>query len=233
VRTVPLGTSACSALSAVRITRCEEATHLTGLGLNQERQLWQAGYRYVAGLDEAGRGSWAGPVVAAAVVLPPDRPDVASALCAVRDSKVLTPRKREVLFPLICETALAVGIGMASSRFIDTHRIVKATQRAMTMALRNLPVPPDHLLIDALRLPQADVPQRSLVKGDTYVLSIAAASILAKVFRDRLMIALDQYQPGYGFAAHKGYGTPAHRAALQCLGPCWPHRMSFAPMRFM
>ena len=228
-----------SALSVVGTAVCcenphrQEANRLGGLGLDQERELWAAGYRWGAGLDEAGRGSWAGPVVAAAVVLPPDCPDVASTLCDVRDSKVLTPRKREALFPLICETALAVGIGMASSEFIDTHRIVKATQRAMTMALRNLPVRPDHLLIDALRLGQVDIPQRSLIKGDTYVLSIAAASILAKVFRDRLMVALDWYQPGYGFAAHKGYGTPAHRAALQRLGPCWAHRMSFAPMRFM
>ena len=206
---------------------------MTGLGVDQERELWGAGYRRVAGLDEAGRGSWAGPVVAAAVVLPPDCPDVASALCDVRDSKALTPRRREALFPLICETALAVGVGMASSDFIDTHRIIKATQQSMIMALRNLSFAPDYLLIDALKLPQVDVLQLALIKGDTHVLSIAAASIVAKVFRDRLMIALEGYQPGYGFAAHKGYGTPGHRAALERLGPCWAHRLSFAPMRFM
>ena len=206
---------------------------MTGLGVDQERELWGAGYRRVAGLDEAGRGSWAGPVVAAAVVLPPDCPDVASVLCDVRDSKALTPRRREALFPLICETALAVGVGMASSDFIDTHRIIKATQQSMIMALRNLSVTPDYLLIDALKLPQVDVLQLALIKGDTHVLSIAAASIVAKVFRDRLMIALEGYQPGYGFAAHKGYGTPGHRAALERLGPCWAHRLSFAPMRFM
>ena len=206
---------------------------MTGLGLGQERELWAAGYRRVAGLDEAGRGSWAGPVVAAAVILPPDCPDIASTLCDVRDSKALTPRRREALFPLICETALAVGIGMASSEFIDTHRIIKATQQSMIMALRNLSFAPDYLLIDALKLPQVDVLQLALIKGDTHVLSIAAASIVAKVFRDRLMIALEGYQPGYGFAAHKGYGTPGHRAALERLGPCWAHRLSFAPMRFM
>ena len=206
---------------------------MTGLGVDQERELWGAGYRRVAGLDEAGRGSWAGPVVAAAVVLPPDCPDVASVLCDVRDSKALTPRRREALFPLICETALAVGVGMASSDFIDTHRIIKATQQSMIMALRNLSFAPDYLLIDALKLPQVDVLQLALIKGDTHVLSIAAASIVAKVFRDRLMIALEGYQPGYGFAAHKGYGTPGHRAALERLGPCWAHRLSFAPMRFM
>jgi len=126
-----------------------------------------------------------------------------------------------------------VGVGIASSRFIDTCRIVKATQQAMMMALRNLALVPDYLLIDALDLPSTRIPQLSLIKGDARVLSIAAASIVAKVFRDRLMIALDRYQPGYGFAAHKGYGTSAHRDALEHLGPCAVHRMSFAPMRLM
>lgn len=206
-------------------------TRLSGLGLEQERELWTAGYRWLAGLDEAGRGAWAGPVVAAAVILPPDRSGLVSILHEVDDSKVLTPRKREALFPLICETSLAVGIGMASAQFIDACGIVKATQQAMLMAVCNLPLVPCYLLIDALKLPDTDIPQRSLIKGDARVLSIAAASILAKVFRDRLMIALDRYQPGYGFAAHKGYGTPAHRAALQRLGPCPAHRLSFAPLR--
>jgi ribonuclease HII len=198
-----------------------------------EEQLWVAGYRWVAGLDEAGRGAWAGPVVAAAVILPPDRGDLADVLGAVRDSKLLTPSKREALFPLICETALTVGVGMASRHFIDRQRIIRATQLAMAMALRNLRLAPQYLLIDALKLPDVDIPQRGLIKGDARVLSIAAASIVAKVFRDRLMIALDRYQPGYGFAAHKGYGTPAHRAALERMGPCAVHRMSFAPLREM
>jgi ribonuclease HII len=199
--------------------------------LELEGELWAAGYRWVAGLDEAGRGAWAGPVVAAAVVLPPDRGDLADVLGEVRDSKLLTPRKRAVLFPLICETALTVGVGMASPHFIDRQRIIRATQLAMWMALRNLCLAPHYLLIDALKLPDVDIPQRGLIRGDARVLSIAAASIVAKVFRDRLMVAFDEYQPGYGFAAHKGYGTPAHRAALERLGPCAVHRMSFAPLR--
>ena len=187
----------------------------------------------MTGLDEAGRGAWAGPVVAAAVILPPGRNNLGSVLHQVRDSKLLTSRRREALFPLIHETALAVGTGMASSYFIDSHRIIRATQQAMLMALHNLPIVPDYLLIDALVLPDVDILQRSLRKGDKHVLSIAAASIVAKVIRDRLMIALDSYHPGYGFAAHKGYGTPAHRAALERMGPCPAHRMSFAPLRAM
>ncbi len=210
-----------------------EGTPLSELGLRQEGELWKAGYRLVAGLDEAGRGAWAGPVAAAAVILPPDRSDLASALHEVRDSKALTPLKREALFPLICETSLAVSVGMASSQFIDKWGIITATRQAMIIALRNLPFVPHYLLVDALRLPGVDIPQRSLIRGDARVLSIAAASILAKVSRDRLMIALDEYQPGYGFAAHKGYGTPAHRAALELLGPCSAHRLSFAPLRWM
>lgn len=201
------------------------------LGLEQERELWAAGYRWLAGLDEAGRGAWAGPVVAAAVVLPSEWDDTDSVLHGVRDSKALTPHQREALFPLIHETALGVGVGMASSRFIDRWGIVPATRQAMAMAVRNLPLKPHHLLIDALKLPDVQLPQRDLIKGDAHVLSIAAASIVAKVFRDRLMVALGGYYCGYGFAAHKGYGTAAHRAALQRLGPCPEHRLSFAPLR--
>ena len=204
--------------------RCER------LGLEQERELWAAGYRWLAGLDEAGRGAWAGPVVAAAVVLP-ERDDIVSLLRGVRDSKILSPRQREALVPVIHQTALAVGVGMASARFIDRRGIVPATRQAMAMAVHNLSLQPHHLLIDALRLPDVPLPQRALIKGDAYVLSIAAASIVAKVFRDRLMVSLGTCYRGYGFAAHKGYGTAAHRAALQQLGPCPEHRMSFAPLR--
>jgi ribonuclease HII len=201
------------------------------LGLEQERELWAAGYRWLAGLDEVGRGSWAGPVVAAAVVLPPERNDLDSLLGGVRDSKVLTARQREALFPLIHQAALGVGVGMASARFIDRWGIVPATRQAMAMAVRNLPLKPHCLLIDALKLPDVQLPQRALIDGDAYVLSIAAASIVAKVFRDRLMVALGTRYGDYGFAAHKGYGTAAHRTALQRLGPCPEHRMSFAPLR--
>jgi ribonuclease HII len=120
---------------------------------------------------------------------------------------------------------------MASPHFVDQHRIIKATQQAMLMALRNLRLEPHYLLVDAVKLPQAELPQDSLPKGDATVLSIASASVVAKVVRDRLMVALDSYHPGYGFAAHKGYGTRAHRASLERLGPCPAHRMSFAPLR--
>lgn len=220
-----------SARPAAEERRTSGGESLTGLGLKQERQLWSAGYRWIAGLDEAGRGAWAGPVVAAAVILPPDRSGLASILQEVRDSKVLTPRRREAVFPVICEAALAVGVGMASAHFIDRYRIIKATQQAMMMAVRNLRLMPHYLLIDAVRLPGVDTPQCSLIKGDAHVLSIAAASCVAKVFRDHLMVAFDAYHPGYGFAAHKGYGTRAHRAALDRLGACPAHRMSFAPLR--
>lgn len=199
--------------------------------LELERELWAAGYNCVAGLDEVGRGAWAGPVVAAAVILPRRRVDLAERLGEVRDSKALSPAKRLRILPLILATSRAVGVGMASAHFIDRWGIVLATRRAMLMAVHNLPVPPGFLLIDALRLPDVHVWQRALIKGDEHVLSIAAASIVAKVFRDRLIAAHDQYHPGYGFAAHKGYGTPAHRAALNRLGPCPEHRMSFAPLR--
>ncbi len=200
------------------------------LGLEQERALWTAGYRWLAGLDEAGRGAWAGPVVAAAVILP-ERDDLDSLLYGVRDSKILSPHQREALVPLIQKAALAVGVGMASARFIDHRGIVPATRQAMAMAVHNLALKPHLLLIDALKLPEVPLPQRALIKGDAIVLSIAAASIVAKVFRDRLMVSLGNRYGGYGFAAHKGYGTAAHRDALQHLGPCPEHRMSFAPLR--
>jgi ribonuclease HII len=204
---------------------------VSGPSLELERELWLSGLLRIAGLDEAGRGAWAGPVVAAAVVLPPDRGNLQQVLEGVNDSKQLAARRREALFPLICRTALAVGVGRASARFIDVAGIVPATHRAMSMALCNLGVSIDFLLIDGLQLPQFGQPQRAVIHGDALVLSIAAASIVAKVSRDRLMVALGKRQPGYGFTAHKGYGTRAHRAALERLGPCAAHRLSFAPLR--
>lgn len=204
---------------------------MSGPLLELERELWAAGCLNIAGLDEAGRGAWAGPVVAAAVVLPAGRRDLQVLLRGVNDSKQLTQRQRQALFPLICGTAQAVGVGRASARYIDAAGIVPATHRAMSMALRNLGLTLDCLLIDALVLPGVEQPQRAVIHGDALVLSIAAASIIAKVSRDRLMLALDKRQPGYGFAAHKGYGTSAHRAALERLGPCTAHRLSFSPLR--
>lgn len=199
--------------------------------LTKEHHIWASGYRWVAGVDEAGRGAWAGPVAAGAVILPPHHRDLLCLLEVVRDSKLLTPSQREALFPLICEISVAVGVGLVSAHFIDRWGIIQATRHAMLMALHNLSVVPQYLLIDAMRLPDTHLPQQWLIKGDAHVLSIACASVVAKVFRDRYMVALDSYQPGYGFARNKGYGTVGHRAALALLGPCPSHRRSFAPLR--
>lgn len=199
--------------------------------LAYEMRLWDAGYRFVAGLDEAGRGSWAGPVVAAAVILPPNQPRLAAALSGVRDSKTLTAARREMLLAVIENLALAWGVGAVPPREIDSLGIVPATCKAMALALQALSTPADHLLIDYLSLPDLPLPQISLPKGDALVLSIAAASIVAKVHRDRMMVDLDAQFPGYSLGRHKGYGTPQHQAALSNLGPCPAHRLSFAPLQ--
>jgi ribonuclease HII len=198
--------------------------------LDEERALWALGYEHIAGIDEAGRGAWAGPVVAAAVILPPHFcPPVEMAL--VRDSKLLSPGQRDRCFEVISRHALAIGVGLAPSTEIDALGIISATKHAMTDAVRALSVPPLHLLIDAVRLEALSVPQRAIIKGDRACLSIAAASIVAKVTRDRWMAALEGQRPGYGFARHKGYGTERHRLALAERGPCDAHRRTFAPIR--
>jgi len=199
--------------------------------LQEERALQAQGFAQVAGIDEAGRGAWAGPVVAAAVVLPLDRPDLAHALRGVRDSKQCTPRQRDELFDRIREVALAVGVGSVPPERVDDVGILPATRQAMTQAVGRLGVAPDALLIDALRLPDLSLPQRPLIKGDARSLSIAAASIVAKVSRDRAMVALDARYGDYGFGQHKGYGTRGHQQALASLGPSPVHRLSFAPLR--
>lgn len=198
--------------------------------LAEETALWQAGYLRVAGLDEAGRGAWAGPVVAAAVTLPPDAA-VASRLAGVADSKQLSASQRERLFDLIGREAVSWAAGVVPATQIDAQGIAAATRAAMQAALASLAPAPDFLLIDYVRLAGLATPQRSLPKGDSKVLSIAAASIVAKVTRDRLMGELDQLFPGYGFRQHKGYGTAGHQASLRQLGPCAAHRMSFQPVR--
>ena len=199
--------------------------------LTYEMRLWADGFCTVAGLDEAGRGAWAGPVVAAAVILPPDRPELARHLLGVRDSKTLTARRREELLEVIEQHALAWGVGVVLPTSIDASGIVPATREAMILALEALSPPADHLLIDHVSLPELPLPQISLPKGDARILSIAAASIVAKVSRDRLMVNLDAEYPGYGFARHKGYGTPQHQVALARLGPSAIHRLSFAPLQ--
>lgn len=198
--------------------------------LDEELALWAAGYQVVAGLDEAGRGAWAGPVVAAAVVLPAD-PCVGDRLRGVADSKQLSPAQRAALAPLISAWAVGVGVGMAPAERIDAVGILAATREAMAAALVNLPVTPQFLLLDYVRLSSMPLPQRAFIKGDSRVLSIAAASIIAKVTRDRLLDELAQTYPDYGFDRHKGYGTAEHQAALARHGPCPAHRLSFRPVR--
>jgi ribonuclease HII len=199
-------------------------------GLDFEQALWEAGVRLVAGIDEAGRGPLAGPVAAAAVILPAD-PQVAERLEGVRDSKQMSPRARQAARPLILAQAVTWGVGFASVQEIDRLGIQPATRLAASRALEALSVQPAHLLLDCLFLRELEYPQTSLIKGDRRSLSIAAASVLAKTTRDALMLELDQQYPGYGLAAHKGYGTPAHRQAIQRLGACPIHRQSFALLK--
>jgi ribonuclease HII len=199
--------------------------------LDYEHSAWAAGYRRVAGLDEAGRGAWAGPVVAAAVILPPGDPTLARDLAGVRDSKMLSARRRELLLEVIRARAVAVGVGSVPPAAIDARGIVPATREAMGLAVQSLSSAADYLLIDHLALPDLPLPQVSVPKGDATILSVAAASIVAKVSRDRMMVDLDGQFPGYGFARHKGYGTAHHQAALASLGACCIHRFSFAPLQ--
>lgn len=199
--------------------------------MQKEIALLKQGYRFIGGLDEAGRGAWAGPVVAAAVVLPLDQPNLANALAGLRDSKKLTPGKREQLFGVIQETALAFAVGLAPAIIVDTLNVIGATRHAMEQALANLSISPDYLLVDHLKLPAIDLPQDAFAKADSISLTVAAASVIAKVTRDRLMVQFNQEYPGYAFDRHKGYGTQAHRAALAKQGPCPLHRMSYRPLK--
>jgi ribonuclease HII len=198
--------------------------------LEEEMALLSQGYSLIAGLDEAGRGCLAGPVVAAAVILPLSV-DISTLLEGVRDSKQMTALARERLFLVIKQHALAIGVGLGSVELIDKRNILQATKLAMKDALAQLSLRPEALLLDALLLRDVPLPQRSLIKGDVRCLSIAAASVIAKVTRDRLMIQLHQEYPEYGFDQHKGYGTPVHLAALQEHGSTVHHRQSFAPVR--
>lgn len=199
--------------------------------LHFEAQCWANGLRHVIGLDEVGRGAWAGPVAAGAVCLPPDHRGLREVLAGVRDSKTMTPRQRSRLAETIRSTAMAHGIGQASSAEIDAIGIVPATRLAMQRALEAAGCLPDYLLLDSIYWPDLSIPHLSIIKGDALSLSIASASVLAKVFRDDLMREYDQEYPGYDFGQHKGYGTPQHRAALREQGACTIHRRSFAPIR--
>lgn len=179
-------------------------------------------YQYICGIDEVGRGPLAGPVVAGAVILPKD-----DMILYLNDSKKLSEKKREMLYDEIMNRAVATGIGMASPARIDEINILQATYEAMRMAIDNLKVRPDILLNDAVTIPQVDILQVPIIKGDAKSISIAAASIIAKVTRDRLMVEYDKVLPGYDFESNKGYGTKAHIAGLKELGPTPIHRRSF------
>ena len=206
----------------------------------EELALQREGYRYLAGVDEVGRGPLAGPVVAAAVIMPDDwirrrfrrtgrRPQDERAL--LNDSKVLTRLQREGLYRLIVSGAVAWGVGSASADDIEVLGLVEATKQAMAQAVAGLHQRPDALLVDAVDMSGLGLPSKAIIDGDALCGSIAAASIVAKVTRDRLMALLDGVYPGYGFARHKGYGTSEHLSRLRELGPCVLHRRSFAPVR--
>lgn len=198
--------------------------------LRFESAAWAKGMMTVAGIDEAGRGCWAGPVAAGAVIFEP-RLDLPELLAGVRDSKQMKAVDRETWAKEIQNQAVAWAVGFASNTEIDSIGIVPATRLAMVRAVAGLKLAPAHLLIDAVRLPELEIPQTSLIKGDARVLSIAAASILAKTTRDAVLCQLDAEFPGYGFARHKGYGTAFHQETLRRLGPCPLHRRSYAPVK--
>ena len=197
-----------------------------------ELALFSEGYSFIAGVDEAGRGALAGPVVAAAVVLPLERFDLTSILSNVRDSKQLDAAARERCNERIRAVAVTVGMGEASAREVDELGLLPATRAAMRRAVEALSPPPSYLLIDHILVPELeDIGQRPITRGDQSVLSIAAASVIAKVWRDRLMGELSGQFASYGFERHKGYGTAQHREALARLGPCPEHRRSYAPVQ--
>jgi ribonuclease HII len=206
-----------------------------------EQEFWKKGYHKLMGTDEAGRGPWAGPIVVGVVCLPHDRPDLMQVLEGVRDSKKMTKRMRARLVDRIKETAVTWGIGSASSEEIDEYKINPATKLAMIRALEMAELEPDYVLMDSfpwkktavVQTPRVniDFPYRSIKGGDNLSLTIAAASVIAKVWRDEHMIELDEKYPDYGFRDHKGYGTAKHLAALKAHGVCPIHRAYYAPVR--
>jgi ribonuclease HII len=197
--------------------------------LVRENALISQGYKLIAGIDEVGRGALAGPVVAAAVILPQST-DYAR-LRDVRDSKEISPVKRDLLYGLIVDEAFSIGVGITSSQIIDSMNILNATKLAMRQAIEQLACLPDFILIDGMTIPRLNIRQEGIVDGDKLCLSIACASIIAKVTRDRIMADLDAVYPNYGLARHKGYGTRHHLDCLNQYGPSPIHRFSFAPVR--
>lgn len=191
--------------------------------LQNEKELWTLNYTAIAGIDEAGRGPLAGPVVAACVIMPMD-----VEIDGIYDSKKLSPKRREAMYDIIYDTALSIGVGRIDHDIIDEINILNATYNAMEMAVKACDIEPDYLLIDAVKLPNIDIPQRSIIKGDDQSQSIAAASIVAKVTRDREMQKWHDIYPEYGFSRHKGYGTKQHIEAIKEYGLCPIHRRSFS-----
>ena len=195
----------------------------------EERALQARGYRFIAGVDEVGRGALMGPVVAAAVILPLNLRAIWRR--EIRDSKQLSPAAREHLYDCIREKAVASGIGEVSHDVVDELGIVRATRLAMKSAIEKLDPEPQYLLIDYICLSEVPIPQKGITRGDSLCFSIACASIIAKVYRDRLVSEMDAIYPGYRFARHKGYGTKEHLASLRRQGPCPVHRRSFVPVK--
>lgn len=219
----PLPTLSAAALKQQRLK-------LLVCSARHEETLRRQGFRAIAGVDEVGRGALCGPVVTAAVILPPDRTIVRELTSmGLKDSKQLTEKTRETLDQAIRRCALALALGESDAATIDRVNIYQATRLAMRQAVEALSPQPDHLLIDAMKIDHA-CPQTSLIYGDALSVSIAAASVVAKVYRDSLMRSLDREHPAYGFAAHKGYGTPTHLRALAVHGPLPLHRFTFAPV---
>ena len=193
--------------------------------LAYEKKLYKKNITLIAGVDEVGRGPLVGPVVAAAVILPKNYK-----LDGLNDSKKLTEKKREELYPIIMKDAISIGIGEVSSKEIDEINIYEASRKAMMIAIDNLDVKPEHILVDAMPL-FTDIPHDAIIHGDALSLSIAAASVIAKVTRDRMMIELDKKYPMYGFKKHKGYPTKLHLESLQKYGPLENYRFTYGPVR--
>ena len=194
--------------------------------LKYEKDLYKNGVNLIAGVDEVGRGPLVGPVVAAAVILP-----INYHLDGLNDSKKLTEKKRERFYDILMREAIAIGIGEASAKEIDEINIYQASKLAMMRALKNLKIKPEHVLVDAMPLKEIDIPSTSIIHGDALSLSIAAASVIAKVTRDRMMIELDKKYPEYGFAQHKGYPTKKHLEVLQKYGVLDNYRFTYGPVR--
>ncbi len=190
-----------------------------------EHDLWNNGINYIGGVDEVGRGPLIGPVVTACVVLPKD-----FYLEGLTDSKKLTEKKRDIFYDYIMEHALAVSVGMMDEKVIDEVNIYEATKLAMYQAINNCPIKPEHVLIDAMKLENLDIPSASIIKGDAKSVTIAAASVIAKVTRDRMMIELDKKYPMYGFKSHKGYPTKKHVEAILKYGLIDGYRKTFKPI---